>query len=116
MKDKATSEVEPKAHYRIYVIRLDDSVLELKKFRDVNPSYREGKPCYYVGMTGKPVRERFKQHIAGYKSSRMAKKYGKWLAKSKMRGIGKLTYEEAVEREPKLAEKLRQKGYGVWQH
>ena len=38
--------------YRIYVIRLDDSVLRVKWFREANPNHKAGKPCYYVGMTG----------------------------------------------------------------
>ena len=66
-------------------------------------------------MTAKSSRERFKQHKTGYKASRIAKKYGLRLSKRKMKGIGKLTYEEAVERERRVAEELRKEGYGVWQ-
>lgn len=35
----------------LYVIRLDDAVLNKKKFMDSNPRYQPGKPCYYVGAS-----------------------------------------------------------------
>ena len=54
MKDKST--------HSIYVIELRKEVLSNKKFREKNPNYKPGKPCVYVGMTGKSPEERFQQH------------------------------------------------------
>ena len=59
--------------HNIYVIELDKEILQLKKFREANPDYQEGKPCVYVGMTGKTPTERFEQHKEGYKANNYAK-------------------------------------------
>ena len=34
--------------YYVYVINLDKEILKIKKFKDKNPDYVEGKPCVYV--------------------------------------------------------------------
>ena len=34
----------------LYVIRLDEAVLQEPKFREENPGYRRWKPCAYVGV------------------------------------------------------------------
>ena len=39
--------------YYVYVIELDQSVSEIKKFRDMNPKYFKGDPCVYVGQSAK---------------------------------------------------------------
>ena len=49
--------------YKVYVIRLKEDVItddkkKNKLFRDANPNYKNGKPCYYVGYTSKSVKER----------------------------------------------------------
>lgn len=38
-----------KTVYSLYVIDLDKDVLNIKKFRDMNPDYIEDFPCVYVG-------------------------------------------------------------------
>ena len=101
---------------RIYVIRLSEKVLDESKFMQRNPNYQQGKPCFYVGMTGRSPQIRFLQHKSGYKSNKYAKKYGLWLAKKKFNNIPRLNYEEAKKKEKSLAEDLRQRGYGVWQN
>jgi hypothetical protein len=101
--------------FRIYVIRLSSEVHKVKRFRDANPNYIPGKPCYYVGMTGRTPKERFEQHLAGYKSCSLVKKYGQHLAKKKLEGIPLLCHADAVRMEVSHAENLRAKGFAVWQ-
>ncbi|RCL90341.1 hypothetical protein DBW60_02140, partial [bacterium] len=62
--------------YFVYVIELDLSVLDIKKFRDKNPKYFKGVPCVYVGQSSKKPYVRFEQHKEGYKANVYAKKYG----------------------------------------
>ena len=66
-----------KARYNIYVIELREEVLGNKKFLEKNPNYIPGKQCVYVGMTARSPEERFRQHMTGYKSARIAKRV--WL-------------------------------------
>jgi len=67
------------AHHSIYVIELDKQVLQDPKFRAVNPDYVEGKPCAYVGMTGRSPEIRFEQHKRGYRSNQYVRRFGLWL-------------------------------------
>ena len=62
--------------YNVYVIELDREVLVSKKFRIKNPNMDTRKACFYVGQTTHDPFTRFKQHKAGYKANRFAKKYG----------------------------------------
>ena len=45
-----------RARHHVYVIELDPDVWREPKFRRANPDYapQPGKPCVYVGMTGRP--------------------------------------------------------------
>ena len=99
----------------LYVIRLEETVLKKKKFIRENPEYLEGKPCVYVGSTAHNPEKRFKQHKKGYKASRYAKKYGQYLMKRKYKHLNPVPSSEAEEKEAKLAESLRRKGFAVWQ-
>ena len=101
--------------FRIYVVRLSNEVLGVKRFRDANPGYKPGKPCYYVGMTGRTPDERFAQHLEGYKSCALVKKYGQHLARKKFEGIPLLCHADAVQMEVSHAEALRAQGCAVWQ-
>jgi len=98
------------------VVRLNDAVLREKKFLQANPGYRKGKPCLYVGLTGLDPDERFENHKRGHKSSRIVHRYGKYLMRKKFEHYNPMPYEEALQKEKDLAEELRGKGYGVWQH
>jgi len=109
------TEAKRRAH-NIYVIELDKTVLDDKKFRDANPQYVKGKPCVYVGMTGRTPAERFEQHKSGYKAARIAKKYGVRLKPRLFDRFNPMTYEEACSKEIWRARTLRRKGYGVWQN
>lgn len=43
----------PKERHFVSVIELDKDVLYESKFKKANPDYLAGKPCVYVGMTGR---------------------------------------------------------------
>jgi hypothetical protein len=101
--------------FRIYVVRLSNEVLQVKRFRDANPGYKPGKPCFYVGMTGRTPDERFAQHLDGYKSCALVRKYGQHLARKKFEGIPLLCHADAVRMEVSHAEALRAQGCAVWQ-
>ena len=100
----------------VYVIALDLEAMKDKKFREANPNYVEGKPCVYVGRTGRTPDERFQQHKDGYKSSKYPHRYGKYLRRKLFEHLNPMTYERACKMEVQLAEQLRKKGYGVWQN
>ena len=100
----------------LYVIRLDDAVAELPKFRRANPGHVAGKPCMYVGVTSHDPKTRFQQHKNGYKASRIARKYGRYLMWRKSRHLNPIESSEAERREWQLANELRGRGYGGWQN
>lgn len=105
-----------KPRHSVYVVRLDDAVLEDRKFRDANPDRVGGKPCVYVGMTGLTPDQRFANHKAGIQSNKYVQRYGKHLIRPLYRHLNPMPYGQAVEWEVKLAESLRRRGYAVWQH
>lgn len=101
--------------YNVYVIELDKEVLASKKFRIKNPTMNPRKACFYVGQTMHDAETRFKQHKEGYKANRFAKKYGLRLEPriySRFNPISKRKDAERIEQW--IAEKLREKGHGVW--
>jgi len=113
----------PNNRYYIYVIRLDDSILRLKKFRDANPDYQKGKPCAYVGQTYKQPDIRFKEHISGYRKdgekrfSTKAKRYGRYLCRKQFKKENEACIygrKNALKMEAKKAAELRAKGWAVW--
>ena len=52
-------------HYPVHVIELAKDALDERKFRKANPDCAAGKPCAYVGMTGRDPDLRFDKHKAG---------------------------------------------------
>ena len=102
-------------NFSVYVIALDSDVLRHPKFRKANPNYVAGKPCLYVGMTGKTPDERFQQHKSGYRASKYVKRDGRHLRRRLYERHNPLTHDEAISLEVTLAENLRAKGYAVWQ-
>ena len=101
--------------YNVYVIELDKGVLVSKKFRERNPHMNTRLACFYVGQTTHDPITRFKQHKTGYKANRFVKKYGFRLVPkifSKFNPIGKRKRAQFIEQW--IAEKLREKGHGVW--
>ena len=101
--------------YRVYVIELRPEVLGKKRVADENADQREDKPCVYVGQTARTPEERFAQHLAGKRSSRIVREYGVQLKPRLYRNAGPFaTRAEAEVAEKRLAEKLRGRGYAVW--
>ena len=101
--------------YYVYVIELDKEVLKSRKFRERNPKINTRKACFYVGQTTHDPATRFRQHKGGYKANRFAKKYGLRLVPtifSKFNPIAKRAEAERIEQW--IADKLREKGHGVW--
>lgn len=104
-----------KTSYNLYVIDLDKDVLNIKKFREMNPDYIEDYPCVYVGQTAKSPDERFDQHKAGIKANRYAMKYGLRLRYKLFEKYNPIpSRKEAEYKEALLGEHLRKRGYAVW--
>ena len=101
----------------LYVVRLDDAVLDVPAFRDANPDYRPGKPCAYVGVTSRDPDERIEQHKQGIKAGRrFVTNYGMHPMRRQFEHLNPVPADEAEEQERALAAKLRRKGYAVWQN
>ena len=104
------------SHHCVYVIELDEAVRGEKKFAAANPNARLDKPCLYVGLTGLTPEERFANHKAGKKASAYVKKFGVRLRPKYFEGLNPMTYEQAKVEEPALAQRLRKRGFAVWQN
>ena len=99
----------------VYTIELDPSVAREPAFAAKNPRHVPGKPCFYVGMTMLRPEERFAQHISGSKnSSRIAHEYGKKLRMDVVENNKPTLRTWALEREKRVANKLRSQGFGAW--
>ena len=53
--------------YYVYVIKLDEKVSNLKKFRSKNPLHLKSSGCVYIGQSIRNTGLRFEQHKEGYK-------------------------------------------------
>lgn len=100
-KAVAGAKTDPRRHYSVYVVYLR------------NPR-GDGKAGYYVGMTGLTPEERFANHKAGRKAAGVVKRCGERLVPRLYQHLNPMTYPEAVEAEPRLAEELRGLGYQVF--
>lgn len=114
---------EFKMSYCVYVIELDREFAGTRKARKANPHRDPNKPCVYVGYTSKIPETRFKEHMGGARNengpiySKVVKEYGIRLRPrlyEKYNPIG--TQEQAMGIEVLLAERLRKRGYTVWQN
>ena len=88
-------------HHSVYVVYLRDPE-------------GDGKAGYYVGMTGLPPEERFKNHKRGYKSASVVTRCGERLVPRLYQHLNPMPYAKAVAMEVALAESLRQRGYVVY--
>ena len=101
--------------YSVYVVELRPDAMEKKAFAEKNAERREDKPCLYVGQTARTPEERFAQHLAGVRSSRMVREYGVRLRPRLYANVGPFeTRAESERAETRLAEKLRRRGFAVW--
>ncbi|HSK09783.1 MAG TPA: hypothetical protein VK911_09410 [Vicinamibacterales bacterium] len=88
-------------HHSVYVVYLR------------NPK-GDGRAGYYVGMTGLTPEQRFANHKAGIRAARVVKRFGERLVPRLYAHLNPMTYEEALEMEPRLAKELGEKGYQVF--
>lgn len=100
-------------NYHVYVVELSKDVLLERRFIRANPTYVQGKPCYYVGMTGLDPDIRFDRHKAGIQSNRFVEQYGLRLLPELYELNNPLSFDEARDLEIELAIDFREAGYGV---
>jgi predicted GIY-YIG superfamily endonuclease len=91
----------PALHHAVYVVYLR------------NPR-GDGKPGYYVGMTGLTPEERFANHKAGRKSAGIVTRCGERLVPKLYAHLNPMSFADAVAMEKQLFEELREKGYQVF--
>ena len=103
-------------NYYVYVIELRTAVRQNKRFRRANPEMQLRATSVYVGSSIRPPDHRFEQHKQGYKSNLFARKFGEKLRPDLDEKYNPIpSRKEAEELEEYLAERLRKKGFGVWQ-
>ncbi len=88
-------------HHNVYVVYLR------------NPR-GDGKPGYYVGMTGLTPEERFENHKKGYKAAGVVTRCGERLVPKLYAHLNPMPFEKAAQMEVDLAESLRKRGYRVY--
>jgi len=88
-------------HHNVYVVFLK------------NPK-GDGKPGYYVGLTGLTPEQRFANHKNGVKAARIVRKYGERLVPRLYKHLNPMPYEKAKRMEVFLAESLRKRGFVVY--
>jgi hypothetical protein len=101
--------------HHVYVVLLDDRVMNDRGFARANPNWNATRPCVYVGMTGLTPELRFARHRAGVKANRYVREHGLRLLPDLYAWANPMPYEAAREMEVELAIGLRAEGYGVWQ-
>ena len=99
---RAESDGPEVLHHRVYVVRLE------------HPRHPGLRDCYYVGMTGLLPQHRLDNHKAGIKCARVVRDFGVELAYEWFDEIPPMTYEDAAQCEPTLADELRDRGYVVF--
>lgn len=103
-------------HYFVYVIELDPEVATRRRFRTANPDMNPGAACFYVGSSFRKPTLRFDQHKEGYKANRYAREFGLRLRPDLFEAYNPIpSRADALELEVYLADRLRKKGFGVWQ-
>jgi hypothetical protein len=108
------TKIPPKNH-NVYVIELQPEALKHKKFKYQRDKLGPDGRCFYVGMTGLSLEERFKNHKKGYKSNKLVQKYGLYLRPKIFEKYNPMTQDEASRMEVWLARRLRKKGHAVHQ-
>ena len=74
----------------------------------------DGKAGYYVGMTGLTPEERFRNHKAGIKASRVVRRFGERLVPKLYDHLNPMSYREALAMEKQLFDELKVLGYQVF--
>ena len=112
-KRAATKSDAERYHHSVYVVLLRDDILKHRWVVRKNPARDPMKPAVYVGMTGLPVDHRFQNHLNGYKSATVVKKYGVRLLPELFAHLNPMPFDAAAQMEKDLAEDLRAEGYAV---
>jgi len=100
---------------QVYVIELDVSVTSEPSFMARNPKYRQGSPCYYVGMTSLIPEDRYLEHVQGTKNvSHICHQYGRNLRMDLVPSRKPTRRTWAMMMEERLAKDLRARGFGAW--
>ena len=97
----------------MYVVLLRDDILKHRWVVKKNPGRDPIKPAVYVGMTGLPVDHRFQNHLNGYKSATVVRKYGVRLLPELFEHLNPMPFDAAAQMEKDLADDLRADGYAV---
>jgi hypothetical protein len=92
---------ERSGHHHVYVVFLRDPA-------------GDGKPGYYVGMTGLTPEQRFANHRNGVKAARIVRKCGERLVPKLYEHLNPMPYAKAKDMEVFLADSLRKRGYRVY--
>lgn len=100
-------------HHNVYVVLLSAAVTKHRSVLRLNPKRDPLKPCVYVGMTGIPIDDRYKNHKSGYKSAWVVRRYGVRLMPELYEHLNPMPFEAALQMESDLAQDLRAAGYTV---
>ena len=101
--------------HHVYVVELDERVMNEPSFARANPDWDATRPCVYVGMTGLDPDLRFDKHKAGIQANRYVQRFGLRLLPEIYEAYNPMAYDAARDMEVELAIDLREGGYGVWQ-
>ena len=88
-------------HHSVYVVYLR------------NPT-GDGRPGYYVGMTGLTPEQRFENHKNGVKSASVVRRFGERLVPRLYAHLNPMPYAKAKVIEVALADSLRKRGFRVY--
>ena len=123
--------LQNKRTYYLYVIALKRSALKDKRCIKQNPNYEEGpySRCYYVGASIEKPEVRYEKHISQYRNkegyrtgSSIVRKHGfkrNGLRPKQYEHLNPVyasSFEEVVQKEAELAEKLRKRKHFVYQN
>ena len=101
----------------LYVIELADEARTVKRVREANPNANPKMKCVYVGSTARTPEQRFEVHKAGGKQScSIVRQHGRRLVPGLYRDFPLMPRAQAEQEEALLADRLRAKGYTVWQN
>jgi hypothetical protein len=105
-----------RAHHNVYVVELDPEAAEDPEFAAANPEMIPGGLCLYVGLTGLSPEKRFRNHRRGYKAAGIVRRHGRRLLPAYYRQYNPVPFEVGRVLEPWLADRLRERRFGVWQN
>jgi ADP-ribosylglycohydrolase len=102
--------------YRVYVIGLDERVGEKARFLKRNPGWRRGQPSVYVGQSCLTPNARFRRHRKAGVVSSDFHEFMTELRPELYKGEPVMyTRDDAEALEADLADRLRARGFGVWE-